>query len=629
MPRVQLPDGTGVNFPDGTDSGTMNKALADYWAKKSGPTVAGAGEAGTPTPARPAANMKPAGGLADKLKSVTDETFARSTDPNEHLRTIGNVGRGTVRQLGSIPHDIENAKGGAITPDQIAASPNLLDQVKGAYEKGGVTQAAEELGSDALTAGLLHTAREPIADTLNSVGRATKKAGALASRVGVGAPSPADSLGADTGRALSTNRVVAATNSGLKSKVGALVEPAAQARDAILARSTAAPTDISTAVAEPFDTLTRKVTNAKTGAANPSAVRKLSTTKRAITQVQDPTTGEPSHIAKDPNLSPLEMSQLQRNLYNMTDYSTPDADYANQGVKGAASNLRESIVKAAPEATTMTDSLHDIMGANDFAKTRTNGPIPTSKPGLAEAAVRGAKMGIGTGTGALLDKLGSGMMDLGGAVRPSPVAPVRPPAAPPQGLLPGQTMQPPTPGATVTPPPTPVRGQLPASAGPSASPVAPAPPAPYPELNEAEARNRTVPSQPVGEVIPPRRRLVVTPEGVRAEGLPLESSTGRAAPSTRPSLISRLKRTMRAEAVHDQAQQLMNTPSAPAPVKPARRKLAAITAPEPAAVAPARLPGPTDIDGWEALVDQGMAKYNTASHSYDYTGPIKSSKKGK
>lgn len=635
MPTVKLPDGTPVNFPDGTSNDTMNSALSDYWAKKGG-GVAGA-NGPLPGIAPPAANLKPAGGLADKLKSVADETFARSTDPDEHLRMVGNIGRGTVRQLASIPHDLENPKGAAIIPG--TESPDIIDQVKGDYKQGGLSQAIEGLGSDALTAGLLHTSREPVADTLNTAGQVTKKVGSLASRVGIGAPSAADNLGADAGRAVSSNRVVAATPSSLKAKVGALVEPASQARDAILAKSNAAPTDITSAVSDPFNTLTRKATNPKTGAATPSSVRKLSLARRAITQIQDPETGEPTQTPKDPNLTPLEQSQLQRNIYGMTDYTSPDNDLANQGTKGAAANLRDTILAAAPEAGPMTQSLHDIMGANDITKNMTNGAIPTSKSGVIDSVIRGAKMGIGTGTGALLDKLGSGMMDAGGAVRPSPspVAPVRPGPTPPQSLLPGQTLAQttPQPGPTVTPPPAPVAGRLPATAG-QGSPVAPLPgAAPYPELNEDTASNRTAPRQPVGEVIPPRRRLVVTPDGVRAEGLPLESTTGRGAPSTRPSLISRLKSTIGAAAVHDQAQQVVSGDAGVTPPKPIPA-LAKMPTPKPgintnkaAAPAPARLPAPTDIDGWEALVDKGQAKYNTASHQYDYTGPIKSKLKSK
>lgn len=558
-------------------------------------------------PAHPPVDMQPR-----TLKSVTDAQFANNPGPgqpggyDEALRLVGNAGRRTLRNLIG-PLDFK-----AMDANFADAMPNPIPGYLSTARDQGVTQALSDIAGDVGSAYVLGKGGEALpeaaATSLNALGRGTRKAGSLVSRVAASAPSPVDALGADAGSALSRNRIVGAGPRSLARKVNAKVGPASEARDTILAQSTAPTTDVEPIIAKPFAEIVSAKTNPKTGAAQPSSLRRADTTRRAIQELQSPE-GELTGQPKDSNLSPLEMSQLQRNVYGMTDYTTPESDLANTGLKGAGAGLKDAINAAAPEASSMTDALHDLMGAKEHLDARA-ARDPGEVHSLTQMGVRmakGAKVLGGTAAGAGLDVLGSGMEKLGGAIRHaggSPVAPTAPAPPPmPQAPAPGLPAPPPT--APAAPTPRALAAQVATSPTPS----------PSPELNLSTARNRTAPAQFSTPDIPPARGMVAGPEGVTPRRLALESTTGRGAPSTRPSLLSRMKADIEAAAAPPPPSP---TPaSTPVKAKPTLKSKMAAPLPR----TNGGLPAPTDIDAWEALVDEGKARYNTHTHSYDYIAP--------
>lgn len=584
------------------------------------------------------------------------------------------------------------AGSGGMDPDAASAVANspagaTVGDYAQTYREGGIpavlANATGDLAGGALTGealkGGVPLALDAGADALNATGRAAKGAGALVSRVTAGMAPAEDSLGADAGRALSQNRIVGGSPRSLASKVSARIGPAAEARDAILARSSAPPTDISTAVTDPFDDISAIKTDPKTGAVRPNGMAKMNTMRRAISSVQDPETGAITSTPKDPNLTPAQMGSLQRNVYQLTDYADPEGDLANQYTKGVGAALKDRINQAAPEASTMTDSLHDLLGAGEQLKARIGGPpsVADFSPGkLAGSLFTRAKTFGGTAAGAGLDVAGSGMQRAAGFMRDltsggSPVAPASPAPLFNKGPRPGlpadvpanaEFQEGPLPPAGTqdfqrsptahTPPTPPVRQGLPQSAGPDGAtqgmPVGNLHPG-APDPNSARMRVLPSTSRPTSQqvisdqpgYVPPvgTRRIIAGPDGtlspepipLGAGGQPaglLESRTGPRAPSARASLLSRLKGDMEVGSAQQRA-------ADGASVNASRAKLAAVPvgsapdAPAPATASPqppSRLPDPGDVDGWEALVDKDMARYNPRTHQYDYTGPTRSLK---
>lgn len=644
-------------------------------------------------PAHPSTNAIPTGNLG-----AVDTLFANNPGEGqpgqggyaERLRPVGNAGRRMVRNLTSmVAHPVDTVSHMAPpTPgstdfqklvDQVPQGETALEGLKRTTpyyqtathpEQGGVTQATSDAGGDALTMAVLDGATRGVvpevapvaADAVSAAGSGLKTGGALLSRKMLGLEAPVDAMGADAGSAVSSNRIVAASPKSLSRKVGAVIPQAMDARDAILSASDASPADISPAVQQPFTDLAAPKLDPRTGAVRPGSIRQMATTRDAIANVQDPNTGAITGEAKDPNLAPSDIAKLQKNVYDLTDYHTPDSDLANQYTKKVGASLKDKLNEVAPEATEMTDKVHDLLGAQEQLKAKLAPATPTDfSPGkLLGKMYDSGRTLAGTAGGSLLDAAGSGLKSMAGAMRRFSGSPVAPVASSPSESAAPQLALPSSAGGTeenfpaisseptdpsqearvapqdmegrevesgqTTPPPATPRGLLPQMAGEgSTSPVAPTP-APQPGLHEPAARMRVEPpstrprSQQVledqpGYVAPTSgRKLLVGPDGsVRPEPIPLESSTGRGAPSTRPSLLSKFKQEAEAGAV-----QQPPTPPPAAQAPPVE------VAPLPAhQSAPTRLPAPDDIAAWQQLEDAGLARYNVHTKQYEYVGPIR------
>lgn len=609
-------------YADLPDAEVGSKVLAKYpeygdMVAPEAKPVAGAGPLGVPQlKAHPDAAMT----------TAYDTAMTRNAEPgSEVMRPIGNAGRRVGRTLKGL------VEGAAHPVGQFDLRGSSLPTY------GADMEGAENLAGDVLTGELLHgTARlaaEPAAATLNAMGRGAKSAGRFSSRVAVGAPPPVDNLGADAGAALSENRIVGATPRGLARKVAAIKGPAADARDQILARSQATPVDVRPAVNQPFDDIVAEKTNPVTGAANPGGLRRAHTTRRALTEIQDPD-GTLTGTPKATHLTPAELGKFNSNIYDMTDYTAEENSLANRGLKQAGAGVKSLIDKVAPEASTATQNLHNVMGAEDYLKSRIT--PPTTLHGAFDATARVAKGAAtlgGTAVGAGLDAIGSGMKSLGGAIRRtmSPTAPTPPPQAsspvPQRGPTPpALPAPPPSPSpvapAGAVPPPVNGGGGLPATASPPQyGATAPnLPPSPRPTLNERVATNRTQPT-----VLPPRgqqvlpdqpgfvaprgnRRLIAGPDGtIRPEQLRLGTAP---APEVTPAPPQRLP----------PARPGINTNRAKPTLK-AKVQAKAAPPPVPAKSSTVKLiPDQTDIDAWTRLEDEGKARYNFHTHQYEWLG---------
>lgn len=596
------PDGKRIFFPAGTSDDDIAAAF-------------GGGPAAKPSLAAP--TSPPAPPQKSWLQNEQDEFDASTkTDPNEPLwktavrRTIGAVESPIVHPLntlkGLVDLPIESGRdlGTAIRGEAPAQGPvqSRIDEAQSDYQQGGLpyaaTKGAADIGGGIIGGKMLGELAAPAADAaatgLNAGGRLLKGAGAATSRLAVGAPAAADAMGADAGAGLARNRIVGLTRRSLQRKVAATVGPASEARDTILQRSDAAPVDVQPLTQAPFDDISEVKTDPQTGAVQPGAMRRLNVTRKAIQQVQDPTSGAITETPKDLSLTPAQMGKLQTNVYDMTDYQSPESTLSNHYTKSVGARLKGAINQAAPEAETATDNIHDLLGAQEHLKATTGAPPAATDLGLGKMAGHlydAARTGGGTAAGAGLDLAGTGMMKAGGVLRraiaSSPVAPApqTPSVAGPQRALPvpeapglgpedldrGSFPQRPS---VTTPAPAPTLG-LPASASPDAapSPVAPAPANTHPGTPGPGARTRVQPSllRPTSQqvledqpgFVSPRgtRPLIAGPDGrVTPQPYPLpappaqpllESATGRAAPSARPALLRQFRNQAGTAAVAD------------------------------------------------------------------------------
>lgn len=674
--------------------------------------------------------------LGDKLSHewdvVTGEAPYTPAGPfdefaSHFVRSIGGAIRHPIRSLASMPLGVpaitNESRGKGTILDQLNARNNI-DAAKHLTSES-VPAALGDVGAMVAVAHALPVVTGAAADVMGRTGEALQSGGAKASNFGLGTQPTDMELDTNPGRALSRQRIVGARRPALLQQVKGQVEPLAQGRNTILSQSQAPPTNITQEVNQPFNDITATKTHPRTGAVQPAQQARLVQSQRAINEIQDPSTGMPSGTPKDlTQHMPLEISDLNRNVYDMANYENPDASLSNQALKETGANLRDVLNRVAPEATDITDLLHDTLGARDLLTRQVKGEpgMPADKAGLVMSALRAGRLGAGTALGAAMDVAGSGLRTAAGAVRSSlnPPAtpqsgstntppPPRPPAqnmgwatpanpipggpgitpgpvGPPQLPAPGQTGLAPT-GVPLSPPsvslptgppelPMPTR-QLGLQAGmqqaglPAPGETSTAPgyvPRTPPPLNADTARMRVQPTefaQPGSTASP--SQINVTPEGqgqpITTRALPAKTAPGKRIGTLMKQILSggkpALTQSGPAETIQPPASENQSTSvdksggatpmgtAAPKASTPSgnlvqkvtgealkenaqalgpemgggpKKTLAAQVETTPAVTKPnpKGIPGPRDIDAWEALVDEGRARYNTQTHQYDY-----------
>lgn len=602
MPSVKMPDGSVAQFPDGMKQEDIESAIADHLSSSS--------------PSAPSRSATPAApGLMDRIKS----NWASNTTDQLGDNPLTSFSKRTARKL-------VDTVSAPFRDDPTPEADRLyqdthVDQIRQPFPD------APTLASGLILGELAGPAVEGGAKLLVKGGQLARAAGAGVDNLALGTRATDRAYDTNPGAGLSKNRIIGASRSGLLNKVKAAVEPASQARDAILANSQAGPQDVTQEVNQPFNDLTARKVNPRTGATQPAAQARMIRTQRAINEVQDPQTGDPTGTPKPlDQLTPLEISQLNRNVYDMGDYShtSPETDQMNQGIKGVGANLRDKLLQISPESADITQQLHDTLGARDVLDRQVQSlpAIPLSGGGAIRTAARGAVTGLGTTAGAGLDMLGSAMQSAGGGLRTG-MSGLNPAAARPQS------------GAQVPsgqPPPTPMgwaNATTPIPGGPGIPPPAPQaalpPGGPGVAIQPAAAGAGTVGPQPTvtvpGQAAPlpvpmPTRQLGAAME---AAALPESAGGPYSGPRVPPQVNSNTART--------RPQPTTFTPPPPAPrgpyaatdtgtaqpAIPAARQL-------PARTAPGKRLG-TLIKGWdrEATSRAANLQNKVAAQSLDHS----------
>lgn len=430
----------------------------------------------------------PVGDLSDRLSLMDRLEEIRPDDSRNGLgqraaNFVGNIGATGIHTL---HHPIDSLSGMVKSLLPGSDTPNPIQSTYEGLNTHPADTIAQGIGSTAATMGM----GEAAAPVMDVAGTGLKSLAGKVGKIATGGNAEDTQFGAQPGRAVSENRVVAMSKPGLKLKIDRAIPKLAADRDAILAKSTAGPQDIRQTVDQPFDTLMRKVTDPKTGVADPAEIRKLSNTRIAAHYQQDPFTGQPmadpvTHepIPKDlEHMSPSEMAAYNSNLRDIGNYVAKDSPLSDQAVKGAGHGIREQLAKVVPESVDATRQLYNSETAQDILKRRMKaeeGFNPRSatlagmvKSNLAEPATMLASTAAASG----LDIAGSGLKSLAAKISP----PAGPPpagasapdysvrqAAPSPQLGAGQPPAPPSapsqlPGGTPLNPPA-----LPQTAGPT------------------------------------------------------------------------------------------------------------------------------------------------------------------
>jgi len=247
--------------------------------------------------------------------------------------------------------------------------------------------------------------------SLAMAGGPIKSAGAALDNAVIGAPGKAFRFGANPGSAISENRIIGTTPGALASQVEeGIPSAAAEHRDIIMKSQGGKKINTGPLLSEPFDTRMAAGTDPRTGASSPAQIGAASRTLRQLTHVPDEQNGQATPNLRDPNLSPLEATQLKSNLYPRINYDSPSRySMANDSLRSAAHNLKAAVDSAVPEQVQAGQRLHNMMSAKDILEPSARGQkIRLDKSGLIDRAATLA----GTSGAAGLDMAGSGLKRL-------------------------------------------------------------------------------------------------------------------------------------------------------------------------------------------------------------------------
>lgn len=438
MPRTIKADGRTITVPDDATPEEVNQIVGPAPRKVAG--------ADGPLPGVPGAHpdLKPL--------SVADSVFNRDRE-SDYKNPVGTqiqkFGNGFFRTgINAVTHPIDTAKSIAQTTGE--------GIVAGGMSPGGMyptTAPTLNPGRDALNQKVQldaqqhqsEMAQDMLKHPADSAGGAaslallshglTKGAGAIGDAAAPGLRSaggalndaligtPAEGLhGATPGLEMAKQGIVGSTPSALTSSLRERI-PAAVAEHRGIVSAAPQDTKINTGplISPPFKSEISAGTNPRTGAASPAQIGIASRTMRQLTHVPDSETGQVTPMMRDPNLSPLEATDLKSNIYDRTNYDPSGRfNIANAGLKGAAHALKSAVETAVPESIPSGHTLHNLVQAKEILDPAARGQmgIPTSKSGLIDRAV------LGTGTRAASGLYGAGdaAATLSQMPSPAPVA---------------------------------------------------------------------------------------------------------------------------------------------------------------------------------------------------------------
>lgn len=398
MPRTIKADGRTITVPDDATDDEINQIVGPApKAQPTGPKTYGNLDT------IPSSDSEP--GVLGAIKTGVHNFGARVANngialaaPLLHPKDTANA----ILERGAFP----------ITPEAINATQ---------YNPSG-----KDLGStitnvlgDAATGLITHQA----AASIPKLGTALRSGAAGVDNAAIGTTADATAHGGNPGRAIATNRITGMSPTDLIGKVNSLVPDAvAEHRGIVAANPAGAVINTGPLLSDPFDSQIAAKTDPRTGVASPAQVSRAGNTRNLLTHVMDDTSGKPTPNMRDPYLTPLEATELKSNIYNMTDYDNPSQSaISNNGLKGAAANLRGAVAKAVPESVESGQRLHDLMTAKDVLAPQSKfGKIPTSKSGVLDHAVM---QGLTTGA-AGMDLAGSGLQGAGKFINAPDLTPI-------------------------------------------------------------------------------------------------------------------------------------------------------------------------------------------------------------
>lgn len=357
--------------------------------------------------AHPAVNMRGGEGNLETIPALQSQPGVMGsvqTGVHNFGARVANNGLGLLKPvLHPIQSGNEILQRGAfpITPDAIRAT-----QYNPSGPDAGAT-VANVLG-DAATAFLTHK----VAQTIPKIGSGVRSGAANLGNIAIGTAAGDVNYGADPGRAISSNRIIGTNPATLSTQLKTLIPDAAADHRAVVA---SAPPNVrintGPLVTEPFDSQIAAKTDPKTGVAAPTQINRAGMTRRLLTNVPDEVTGRPTPMMRDPNLTPLEATNLKSNIYDMADYDNPSQSaLSNKGLKGAARNIKVAVEQAVPESVPSGQRLHDMMAAKDILEPQSRFvKIPTSKSGIIDRLVTGGTTSAAAG----LDVAGEKLQNLG------------------------------------------------------------------------------------------------------------------------------------------------------------------------------------------------------------------------
>ena len=307
------------------------------------------------------------------------------TNPKEPLLQTGL--KSVVGGAGSMfVHPLKSLQGMSdLIMDPFETVPKMVDAAKEDYKQGGLPYAAvKQLGN--LAGG--YAAGTGVGAGMSSVapmGNMLRSGAAGLDNAAIGATAGDAAYGGNAGRAMATNRIMGSNAATLAPKLKELIPNAVAEHRGIIAAS---PSGVSIPagklVSEPFDSIMADKLNPRTGVAAPSSISRAGNVRDVLTHVPNDVTGRPTPMMRDPNLTPLEATELKSNIYDMTDYDNPSQSaLSNKGLKGAAHGLKTAVEKAVPESMASGQRLHDLMTATDILEPSARlVKLPTSKAGV-------------------------------------------------------------------------------------------------------------------------------------------------------------------------------------------------------------------------------------------------------
>lgn len=421
MPRVQLPDGSIAQFPDGMANDDIQKAIEDHLASQLPARPAGlpAGvELGQPA-AHPAVNMRGGEGnletipSANSLPGVIGEL---QTGVHNFGARVANDGLAIARPI-IHPHDtandILNRSGFPLTPDAIktasynpsgpdvgATTTNLLGDAAFA----GLMHGASSVGVPAVVSGvgrLGEGMQSRGADLINSKFAPTMKEAIRDNNPGRGILQ--SGIGTTLNKASLANKVANATEA-VGTRIGDAVTRADNnALAAPILSKDLAPSIINpinaavgklegpfgTASTAPYDAMRAKLGNTAPGATSP---------------IYGP--NAPAEIV------PSDLWKHIQNLDQNTRFNTdPEVESVNETRRDIRQGLRPALEASDPTIKPLSGIYSDLLSANNAIDRAQGGfSVPKGLSSLVDSTIKSTPIVTGGGSG--LFKLGSGLKSI-------------------------------------------------------------------------------------------------------------------------------------------------------------------------------------------------------------------------